>query len=202
MVLRQMMGTVGGVQEMALPYDIFDLEYRGGEEQHIWGFKEAADALVEFAVSGRRFAWPAPLFCPILFLYRHYLEINLKYWTQKLTRKPARHGHNLMVLWDVLKQRILEVCKTAAERELLQEVEDVVRTFHQYDESSEESRYTKMAKKKGEKTNPRDMEAGQEEKVRDTLSHIPSGIDVVENLKDRISRVDRFFEGLSEVNGF
>ena len=151
--------------------------------------------MVKFAISGEVFAWPEPLFRPILFLYRHYLELMLKYWNQKLAKEPARTWHDLSKSWNALKPRIVEVYfETGAEQEsfrkTLQEVEEVVLAFHRYDENSQESRYLEMHDKNGEG-----------KRLRTTLDNVPQVIDVVTELKDRISQVDGFFEGFSEITG-
>lgn len=169
---------------MRKPYNIFDRKYWGGDEQHIWGFKEAGDALVEFAVSGKKFAWPEPLFRPIGLLYRHYLEIAMKYWIQKLGREPAPYEHDFESLWDALKPLIEPFCKSTAEHKSLQKVEEVILAFHRYDPSGQEFRYTKTKAKKKEK---------------DTLDNVPPCVDILTDFKDEISQVYYFLEGLSEA---
>ena len=45
---------------------------------------------------------------PILFLYRHCIEISLKHIYMRAWGKIPRGGHNLLTLWDVIKEEIID----------------------------------------------------------------------------------------------
>jgi hypothetical protein len=71
------------------------------------GYRKSADALVDRALDDWREA--DFLIYPILFLYRHALELNLKYiinvYGHQVGVEPAWNSHNFKVLWP----RFLEV---------------------------------------------------------------------------------------------
>jgi hypothetical protein len=168
---------------MKTPHTVMLREYLGGNESNILAFKEAGDELVDFVVRGDKYSWYEAFLRPIGFLYRHYLELELKYWIKELNEGPFDKApnllkqHNLRKLWLVLKPLVQPFCGTEEDQEILNEVEDVILTFDKYDPTGQEFRYTRTTKDTG------------------TLANLPPKIDVKE-VKDLIGRVSFFFDGL------
>jgi len=171
---------------METPHTVLLRQYLGGDESNALGFKEAGDELVEFVVRGEKYAWYEAFLRPIGFLYRHYLELELKYWIKELNEGRLDQGgklmkqHNLRQLWLALKPLIPPFSETQEDQEILSEVEEVILTFDEYDPTGQEFRYTRTTKDKG------------------TLGHLPQRIDVKE-VKHLIGRVSFFFDGLGGV---
>jgi len=165
---------------MKIPYNVLFREYLGGEEENVLGFKEAGDVLVEFVTAGEKYSWHEAFFRPVLLLYRHYLELELKYWTIMLKGKLRKREHSLKELWSGLRPLIEPFCRSKGDQNLLAQVERVVLEFHQYDPSGQESRYTRTTKD------------------TPTLTQVPKRIDV-KNLKNKVGEACGFFTGLAEV---
>ena len=71
------------------------------------GYKNSADELVEIAVnSGGNPKILDTFIFPILFSYRHCLEISLKHIYMRAWGKVPSGGHNLLTLWDIIKTEI------------------------------------------------------------------------------------------------
>jgi len=159
---------------------------QGGDGENVIAFKEAGDELVDFVARGEKYSWYEAFLRPIVFLYRHYLELEIKYWIKELNNKQLNQGgellkeHNLKTLWVLLKSLIQPFFGTKEDLDFLKEVEEIVLTFNMYDPTGQESRYTRTTK--GVKT----------------LRNVPSMIDVKE-VKCLIERVSNFFTGLEGV---
>lgn len=151
-------------------------------------FKEAGDVVVDFVARGEKYAWYEAFLRPIGFLYRHYLELELKYWIKELGDGSSEQvgcvlkQHNLKDLWYVLKPLIHPFCESQEDKEMLSEVEEVVLIFDKYDPTGQHFRYTRTI----QNTN--------------TLKNLPHKIDV-NDVKGLIGRVSSFFDGLGGVVG-
>ena len=73
------------------------------------GYKNSADELVDIAVNcgGNPKILDTYIF-PILFSYRHCIEISLKHIYMRAWGKIPKGGHNLLTLWDVIKEEIVD----------------------------------------------------------------------------------------------
>lgn len=157
-----------------------------GDGANVIAFKEAGDELVEFVVKGEKYSWYESFLRPIGFLYRHYLELELKYWIKELKEGPLDqeekllNQHNLKNLWFALKPMIQPFCESQEDKKMLSEVEEVILTFDKYDQTGQEFRYTRTTENKN------------------TLKNLPPRIDVKE-VKRLIGRVSFFFDGLGGV---
>ena len=162
------------------------LEFLGGYESNIMAFKEAGDALVDFVAKGEKYSWYEDFVRPMGFLYRHYLELELKYWIKELNECAFEEAakllneHNLKNLWLELKPLIQPFCISEKDQKILCEVEEVVLTFDKYDPTGQEFRYIRTTK--GMKT----------------LRNLPPKFDIKE-VKRLIGRVSSFFVGLGGV---
>ena len=73
------------------------------------GYKNSADELVEIAVnSGGNPKILDTFIFPILFSYRHCLEISLKHIYMRAWGKVPSGGHNLLTLWDIIKTAVCQ----------------------------------------------------------------------------------------------
>lgn len=167
---------------METPHTVLLRQYLGGDESNIMAFKEAGDELVDFVVRGEKYSWYEAFLRPIGFLYRHYLELELKYWIKELKEGPLdqERQHKLRELWLELKPLIQPFCGTEEDQEILSEVEEVVLIFDKYDPTGQEFRYIRTTK--GVKT----------------LRNLPPKFDIKE-VKNLIGRVSFFFDGLGGV---
>ncbi len=164
---------------------LFQEFFTCNEETNIITFKEAGDELVDFIDKGEKYSWYDAFLRPIIFLYRHYLEIELKFWINDLFKLNHEQpivlkGHDLKLFWDKLEPLIFPFCKSQEEQKMLNEVKNVISLFHEYDPTSQESRYIRTIK--GDYT----------------LSKLPPKIDV-KLIKKLIATVYYFFDGLSGV---
>lgn len=121
------------------------------EEDH-WcvyadGFLRAAEILVE---NVRTTYELNTVIFPILFLYRHYIELSLK--ETIAYGRYLQHGtpksHDLKSLWKETKACIYKHT-TNLDKDELQEVERVVLRIHELDPTSEASRYPVVKKRQG-----------------------------------------------------
>lgn len=116
------------------------------------GYKEAADILIERVLSDRM--WMDMLVYPIVFLYRHYLELRLKELvisgSQLLDEDAGNiHGHSLIYWWKEAR-KIFEKVWPDDEKADLDSVENCILQFASKDSGSDSFRYP--VNTKGEKT--------------------------------------------------
>lgn len=73
------------------------------------GYKDSADELVEIALTNGDNPKILDTFIfPILFSYRHSLEISLKHIYMRARGAMPKGGHNLLILWDNVKKEIID----------------------------------------------------------------------------------------------
>lgn len=88
------------------------------------GYKNSADELVEIAVnSGGNPKILDTFIFPVLFSYRHCLEISLKHIYMRAWGKVPSGGHNLLTLWDIIKTEIID--KMICSREFIEQVNSI-----------------------------------------------------------------------------
>lgn len=171
---------------MKTPHTILLRQFLEGDEANVIAFKEAGDELVDFVIRGEKYSWYEAFLRPIGFLYRHYLELELKYWMKELNEGGFNEAdkllkdHNLRNLWLGLKPLIQPFCESREDKKMLSEIEDVILTFDKYDPTGQEFRYTRSTKGTA------------------TLRNLPPTIDV-KWVKHLIGRVSLFFDGLGGV---
>lgn len=144
-------------------------------------YKEAADRLVSCALR-RRVVYPDLAVLPIIFLYRHYLELMLKKIICGGRRRSLKEAgisreHDLSKLWKGA-HAVLEELWPEQGRMELDVVENCVCKFHQNDKTSQESRY------------PVDRDG------RETLRSLPR-VDI-HNLKKVMAGVASFLDGCAD----
>ena len=147
------------------------------------GFKMAADMLVDSALADTRN--PDLLFFPIAYLYRQYLELELKNFLSQgiasdlvTVRAGILLDHNLSCLWN--KTRPLIEAHVGQEQgatpEVLDGVQGVVMEFHELDPKGDAFRY---ARSRDGKTNLSQM----------------TGFVSLRHLKRTMAGIDSFFAG-------
>lgn len=73
------------------------------------GYKNSADQLVDFAISdGNNIKTLDTYIFPILFSYRHALELSLKHIYLRAYGYVPKGGHDLLVLWDEIEKEIID----------------------------------------------------------------------------------------------
>lgn len=119
---------------------------------YIKGYKEAADKLVTFVMEDRSHL--DFIVFPIIFLYRQFLELNLKYLAREGNRlldvAPKSKtgfsgGHDLPFLWKECKAILLQIGSQYPELQIskddLNVVGQLLTEFSQIDPGSDSSRY-------------------------------------------------------------
>lgn len=72
------------------------------------GYKNSADDLVELAIENGTPKTLDTYIFPILFSYRHSLEISLKHIHLRCFGRLPKGGHNLLALWDEVKKEVID----------------------------------------------------------------------------------------------
>lgn len=72
------------------------------------GYKNSADDLVEIALENGTPKVLDTYIFPILFSYRHSLEISLKHIYLRFHGRLPTGGHNLLTLWDQVKSEVID----------------------------------------------------------------------------------------------
>lgn len=116
---------------------------RHGLDEYSSGYKQAADILATRVISAGRDT--ERLILPIMFLYRHYLELRLKELNttghELLSKKgELPGGHSLMNLWAEAR-RILEEVWPAGSKKELHAMDVIIREFDKIDPEGVAFRY-------------------------------------------------------------
>ncbi len=154
------------------------------------GYKDSADELIEQAISSGEIQKLDTFVFPICFLYRQYLELEMKGLYLKYSEDSSDEkgktikavNHSLLKIWNKIKE-ILTENADETEKQSIDIVEEYITEFHHYDQSSFSFRYPIDKELK--------LQFGSE--MRLDLS----------NLKDRMNELQNFFDGsegaLSEI---
>lgn len=121
------------------------------------GYKNSADELVKIVVNnaGNTKILDTYIF-PILFSYRHCLEISLKHIYMRALGKIPRGGHNLLSLWDIVKIEIID--KMINSKEFIETVKGYKENFIQYDLNGIECNKIRLMLKELQEANQKDIE--------------------------------------------
>ena len=126
------------------------------KNNYIFGYKKLADFGAKQLSSKGACHYDDTLRLPTLFLYRHYLELQLKsLYSMFVTYHPnavsidhkVGNSHNIKKIWGKLTELFEELLKqTDAEKDdytldIFEAVNNVVDQFNQYDENSQFFRY-------------------------------------------------------------
>jgi len=127
---------------MPLFYNTVEAQF----DRYTYGYKEAADALIQRALElGDNYTLDTYIY-PICFLYRHYIEIALKNIylsysndTEEEKTKTIKN-HNLKRIWAKAKPVIIDYYPYE-DRAVLDYVEDYIKQFDEADDRSTTFRY-------------------------------------------------------------
>lgn len=113
------------------------------------GYKDAGDIVADHAIR-HRYGLDTLIY-PILFLYRHYLEIRIKEIIQQGNRllrgkAPAPHGHRLINLWEACSRIITKVWPEEESGESVRSINRCIRELSRVDPTSEAFRYSRLRK--------------------------------------------------------
>lgn len=119
---------------------------------YIEGYRKAADYLVDRSVN------EGFLVYPIIFLYRHYLELQLKDLLQQLYRYhnlsyELCRTHDLTQLWNRVRPLMEEISNSPEDIEINNHIEVRIKEFVQIDEGSFNFRYPEDKKGHSSLTN-------------------------------------------------
>lgn len=129
------------------------------------------DQLVEIAVnSGGNPKILDTFIFPILFSYRHCLEISLKHIYMRAWGKVPAGGHNLLTLWDVIKNEIID--KMICSKEFIEQVKEYKEHFIQYNLDGIECNKIRSMIKELQEANQRDIEIDPAKKQVDQNAEV------------------------------
>jgi len=129
-------------------------QYRDQWDAYAYGYKWAIDALFKEAKEG-----PHPTdvhYYPIIFVFRHYLEIRFKGLIKDLTKyvhpdqskkDVIRHGHEIGSLWNECKKLLIEFWEIDGEKigqgdlDYFKRIEGFIKDISAIDPRSESFRY-------------------------------------------------------------
>lgn len=111
---------------------------------YIEGYRKAGSLVAEQMLQGFDIDY---LIYPMGFLYRHHVELQLKYLIEKcgeLLEEGAAPAptHNLERLWNMLRTKIKEI--ESDSEEFLLEIDDGIKKLIQLDGTGQEFRYSKL----------------------------------------------------------
>jgi hypothetical protein len=112
------------------------------------GYKDSADTLIDEAIKSKNIRKLDTFIFPILFLYRQYLEwqmksIYLKYSeeTKEIKQKIiGKCGHSLIKIWNIIRP-IMENEASDKDRKTTKIVEKYIQQYHEFDTKSTKYRY-------------------------------------------------------------
>lgn len=109
-----------------------------GNDIRAWGFKMAADKLVDIAA--KELGYSDYLVYAVAYLYRMYIELRLKDIIE-IVKQVSRTGHDLEKLWEEVRQTTGGSSQWFDDQEL-EAVEEELREFHRIDPFSDAFRYS------------------------------------------------------------
>lgn len=115
---------------------------------YMTGYKEAADEVVRQALASKKIEQLDTHIFPVLFLYRQFIELELKWIilvygdADRSAKEKLIRGanHDLMTLWQEAK-RIMPEDASPEEQEGVDIVQDYIKQFHELDRTSFTFRY-------------------------------------------------------------
>jgi hypothetical protein len=156
----------------------------GWEREHDWyhhvtGYKDAADILIADLENGGRDT--RKLGPPIMFLYRHHLELALKWLARECLKSLGRTdvvptSHHLDDLWRLCLSLLTDVSRGSGAAEEVKQTTRLVDEFCRVDRTSEVFRYPEN--KDGQPSLPDGVEVDLD-RVRDTVAKISLLLDCI-----------------------
>lgn len=145
------------------------------------GYKRAAELLVG-ATQGETF--PDGLLYPIVFLYRHYLELRLKSllnsrpWEE--SSEPSKSpDHKLEPLWEIVKGSVIPRVWPEVQPEPVEAVDNCIKEFQEQDLNSTEFRYPED--RSGCQQTVKNIESVDIANFSEVMTRIANFLDCVDN---------------------
>lgn len=153
-----------------VPYlEVYDAEWRSGAQAV--GYRTAAETLIDVIID-QQYATSRTLLHPLLFLYRHSIELRFKRLIEEYGGKRFSKGHELVDLWRTCKTIIAHYLPS----EDMSKVERLINELHAVDPNSQAFRYA---------TTPQGKPI-----------EIPFGAVDLVHLRKQMTDLDTFFFGL------
>jgi hypothetical protein len=159
------------------------LNFMGGDwTMYILGYKKAGDVLVEFVKETQ--SEQDILVYPIVFMYRQYLELRLKWLIQVsydlLDRElDFPRTHKLDILWNRLRIMLPQI-EASVLSEDLEAIDDAISQFCKIDPTSETFRYP--TNKEGDNSLSPDVRIINLRQLGDIMQKIASYFDATANM--------------------
>ena len=134
-------------------------------------YKNSADELVDIAVNcgGNPKILDTYIF-PILFSYRHCIEISLKHIYMRAWGKIPKGGHNLLTLWDVIKEEIVD--KMICSEEFVEHVKSYKENFIKYNLNGINCNKIRLMIKELQEANQKDVEINPDKRQVDQNAEV------------------------------
>jgi hypothetical protein len=150
------------------------------------GYRSAAELLTKSL--NAEDGWLDYLVYPIVFLWRHYLELKLKLVVNLLAKEeenpPSLLTHKLVPLWAEVEKR-LKANGTDTGQDDIQLIKQRVQEFEQFDPSSEAFRFTRDRSKKSNLPNRKHVDLGilhnEMRKVADSLDGMEDWLEAMDS---------------------
>ncbi len=114
--------------------EVYDAEWRAGAQA--LGYREAAETLINVIIEGNR-PTSGTLLHPLLFLYRHGLELRLKGLIDRYGTEPPPNKHGLLGLWQYCQ----EIITPYSSDEAIGKASKLIEELHSVDPLGQSFRY-------------------------------------------------------------
>lgn len=167
-----------------------------GDHSYISGYLKAAKLLARIVIFSA--SYMDTLVYPIIYLYRHYLELQLKHLIYEgaimtdleidIKLEKILHEHNLMSLWGSFVPLFEEICQHESDLEEVKKgMESYIQQIHEIDPQSFSFRYKKSKTGKNNLEEKSYINIGlfcqNMEKLTDLLEGIDSEFSAVKDFK-------------------
>jgi hypothetical protein len=157
----------------------------GLQRAYAEGYRRAASLIVDAILEGRHLGHPDTLLYPVVFLYRHSLELQLKllvaagmyHQDGEIDFKRLHTTHRLDHLWERGKRLLLEIRPDAADdASPIAHLDPLVQELHDIDLGGQAFRYslTKDAQRHDLASAPRTIDL---ENLRDVMTRVINAVD-------------------------
>lgn len=135
------------------------------------GYKNSADELVEIVLyNGNDIKKLDTYIFPIIFSYRHSIEISLKHIYLRAYGQLPSGGHNLLALWDTINKDIIE--KLINSNDFVEQVRKSKKRFYKYTLDGISLSKIRLLIKELQEANQRDEEVNPEVKQVDQNAEV------------------------------
>jgi len=176
-----------------------DVTHGGDQLAYIEGYRRGAQQLVQYVAENARDQ--DFLVYPVIFLYRHHIELALKriiirapYLIERpLTDTEKKHlrTHRLELLWQDLKPMFVVICKAAGWKAPdvgdIEGIDDYIRQLVKLDPDSSSFRYAYS--QKGDPSLPSDLKRINLRHFAEMMERLASYLDALDSATDHLEEV-------------